>query len=145
MAQAGPDPAPSLQPRGFPNQMGQELYLGPADVLQFAAWSGDCNPLHVDPDAAHRSSFGRPVVHGVLTTLRALDCAPSSPHEPIRSITVEFRHPVHPDQPFTIEPLAADGGFAFALRTSNETATVVRVNETPSRPILPSDWVRRAS
>lgn len=46
------------------------LTVGPITPVQlalFAAASGDHNPLHLDPDAARRSGFDRPVVHGMLT------------------------------------------------------------------------------
>ena len=36
------------------------------DVEAFAALSGDRNPLHLDPDYAARTEFGRPVAHGML-------------------------------------------------------------------------------
>lgn len=36
------------------------------DIRAFAAVSGDYNPLHLDPDFARRTPFGRPVAHGVL-------------------------------------------------------------------------------
>lgn len=36
------------------------------DVQMFAEVTGDDNPIHVDPEYAKRSRFGKPVVHGVL-------------------------------------------------------------------------------
>lgn len=36
------------------------------DIAGFAAISGDYSPLHVDPDYAARTEFGRNVVHGML-------------------------------------------------------------------------------
>ena len=45
-----------------------------ADFDRFARLSGDANPIHVDPEFAARSRFGRPVAHGMLlvAVLRAL-------------------------------------------------------------------------
>lgn len=45
-----------------------------ADFDRFAKLSGDHNPIHVDPEFAARSRFGRTVAHGVLlmTVLRGL-------------------------------------------------------------------------
>ena len=36
------------------------------DVQGFAALSGDFNPLHLDAEFARKTTFGRPVVHGML-------------------------------------------------------------------------------
>ena len=42
--------------------------ISAADVDAFAAFSGDRNPLHFDPDFASRTRAGGLIVHGGLTT-----------------------------------------------------------------------------
>lgn len=37
------------------------------DVRRFAELTGDFNPVHVDPAFARRTSFGKPIVHGMLS------------------------------------------------------------------------------
>jgi len=44
-----------------------------ADQEEFAAISGDCNPMHMDALAARRTMAGFPVVHGIHTLLWSLD------------------------------------------------------------------------
>lgn len=41
--------------------------------LNFASWSGDFNPVHVDPLYARRSMYGEQVAHGVNVLLLALN------------------------------------------------------------------------
>lgn len=41
--------------------------ITPVQLALFAAASGDHNPLHLDPEAARRAGFERPLVHGMLT------------------------------------------------------------------------------
>lgn len=61
------------------------------DQLAFAGFSGDFNPLHVDPLAARRTTFGRPVVHGIHLLLWALA---ESGGGPLQRLSVLFRNPV---------------------------------------------------
>lgn len=44
-----------------------EHLLTAADVAAFAALTGDDNPLHLDPQFAASTPFGRPIAHGMLT------------------------------------------------------------------------------
>lgn len=64
----------------------------------FAALSGDFNPLHVDPIYSRRLQFGRPVIHGIHHLLRACDKVFSQYRltEPVQigSIKAMFPNPV---------------------------------------------------
>jgi acyl dehydratase len=40
------------------------LRFTPADQRAFARWSGDFNPVHLDPVAARLVAAGEPIVHG---------------------------------------------------------------------------------
>jgi hypothetical protein len=59
---------------------------------QFAALSGDQNPMHMDRVAARRTQAGLPVVHGVHTLLWALESLVASSHivSPLIGIKVKF-------------------------------------------------------
>jgi len=66
------------------------------DVLAFAQLTGDCNPLHTDPE--YPSRFGQPIVHGMLVAslIPALfaQCCPGSIY---LSQNVKFLSPVYLD------------------------------------------------
>jgi len=50
-----------------------------ADVLSFAALTGDKHPIHYDDEYARTTRFGRPIVHGLhLMALTAVGAAPLS-------------------------------------------------------------------
>jgi len=78
------------------------------DQMAFAALSGDYNPLHVDPLAARRTPFGRPVVHGVHLVLWALQQAKTGPLE---RLSVLFRNPVCVGDSVTVA--VADGSISI--------------------------------
>jgi acyl dehydratase len=46
-----------------------------ADLTSFADWSGDRNPIHLDPAAARAAGFDNVVAHGVLGLALALGLA----------------------------------------------------------------------
>ena len=65
------------------------------DQDDFARWSGDYNPLHVDAGFAARTYPGSPVVHGMHLVLWALDqwCR-CNPDEALSGFRVTFKKPV---------------------------------------------------
>jgi 3-hydroxybutyryl-CoA dehydratase len=71
--------------------------ISEADVLAFAAVSGDFNPVHVDAAAAAQSPFGERIVHGMLTAslLSALVASElPGPGAIYLSQTLQFLRPV---------------------------------------------------
>ena len=52
-------------------QVGQEASMSrvvsEADIVAYAALSGDYNPLHLDPDYASRTIFKERIAHGILS------------------------------------------------------------------------------
>jgi len=58
---------------------GEPRKITAADVLAFAALTGDKHPIHYDDEYAKTTWFGRPIVHGLhLMALTALGAAPIS-------------------------------------------------------------------
>jgi hypothetical protein len=72
------------------------------DQTNFAALSGDRNPMHVDALAARRLMFGVPVVHGANLVLWALECAMDSPRQ-IKTVNAQFNQAVRIGQCVQLE------------------------------------------
>jgi FkbH-like protein len=69
-------------------------------VLDFARWTGDCNPIHVDPVAAKESAFGGNICHGMLVLIESLahwDPELSKLPRKLESLDVQFRSEVRPE------------------------------------------------
>lgn len=49
-----------------PTHVEETFLLGQEDFDQFAALSGDRNPIHVDPEYSSNTRFGATVSHGML-------------------------------------------------------------------------------
>ena len=78
--------------------------IGEADVLLFAAVSGDNYPLHVDEEYAKTTRFGRRVAHGLLTAslLSATNgMLLQKPGGISLSQTLRFLRPVYPGDTIT--------------------------------------------
>jgi 3-hydroxybutyryl-CoA dehydratase len=87
---------------------GRPRKITEADVLSFAALTGDNHPIHYDEAYASSTRFGRPIVHGLhLMALTALGAAPLS--EQLRDSMIalleqqaSFRKPVFKED--TVRP-----------------------------------------
>jgi hypothetical protein len=73
--------------------------------LLFSNYSGDYNPVHIDPIYARRSMYGQQVVHGINTFLLALEffCEKTNSILNFRSIEVKFLKPVFLNEEFDIK------------------------------------------
>jgi acyl dehydratase/NAD(P)-dependent dehydrogenase (short-subunit alcohol dehydrogenase family) len=107
-----------------------------ADQRDFAAASGDSNPIHVDPVAARRLAFAEPIVHGVHLALWALDgvvAELAAAGVQIERLTVNFKHPVTLGSPVEVfHRVTDDGAHVIEIRTADCTCTSCRV--------VLSDW-----
>jgi len=57
----------TLETAALPRELAiVEMMTGPDAVARYAALTADFNPIHLDPDFAAKTSFGRPIVHGTL-------------------------------------------------------------------------------
>jgi hypothetical protein len=99
-----------------------------ADQEDFARWSGDWNPIHMDPLAARRSVAGAPVVHGVHLLLWALDevLRDTAVLLPV-GIRADFRKFVLVGQPVSLEPGGErDDQPSWRLSTADGVVATVR-------------------
>jgi 3-hydroxybutyryl-CoA dehydratase len=87
---------------------GRSRKISEADVLSFAALTGDKHPIHYDDEYAKTTRFGRPIIHGLhLMALTALGAAPLSErlkHSMIALLEQQasFQKPVFKDD--TVQP-----------------------------------------
>jgi acyl dehydratase len=58
-----------------------------ADVVAFAGFSGDTNPVHLDHDFARGTPFRRPIAHGLLVMSAAGGLATHAP--PLRALALQ--------------------------------------------------------
>lgn len=99
------------------------LLVTHADVTAFAAASHDVSPLHVDAAYARRTSFGRPVVHGVRALLGAMSfVAPRG--DVVSKVTADFQGPVFEDAP--CEVTIDDKGAKVKLSVHDGTRLLMR-------------------
>lgn len=103
-----------------------------ADQEAFARWSGDRNPIHMDPLAARRSMAGAPVVHGMHLLLWTLDEALSDPEQMAAGIRADFRKFVLLGQSVSLEKGSDRTGQA-RWRLLTDDGVVATVQFRPSK------------
>jgi acyl dehydratase len=69
------------------------LHTPPADTMRrYAEVSGDHNPIHLDPAAAHAAGLPAPILHGLYTMAQVARCASrAGGGRQLRKLTVDFR------------------------------------------------------
>ena len=99
-----------------------------ADQIDFAALSGDRNPLHIDPLVSRRLLFGRWVVHGVHTLLWALDayCAQAGESVALASLNVEFKAPVSPGDECSVSVAEKRGRIVLEVKSGGRRSMVAK-------------------
>lgn len=65
-----------------------------ADLELFSQASGDRNPLHLSPEYARRTSYGRQVLFGALGAMAALGHVPTEISRRIASVQADFYRPL---------------------------------------------------
>jgi len=85
--------------------------------------SGDLNPLHLDPAAAKRGGFDRPILHGLCTYGIATRSLVNGPLEGdvnrLKEFKARFSSAVYPGDRLTTEGWKTDSGYIIQARTEN--------------------------
>ena len=116
------------------------------DIQQFADWSGDHNPLHVDPAAARRTVFGQTVVHGMLSAIRALNAPLLSRAEGVRALDIEFRSAVFPETSCTLVATPDADGTGTAIMSGDAQLVAIHVNRGGAAERVPDvSWMAKAT
>lgn len=84
--------------------------INQSSQLLFSNFSGDFNPVHVDPIYARRSMYGEQVVHGINTLLLALNyfSQKTKNNFQINKIDVKFIKPVFLDSKFDFKIISKE-------------------------------------
>jgi NAD(P)-dependent dehydrogenase (short-subunit alcohol dehydrogenase family) len=75
-------------------QLVEQIRFNAQDVELFREASHDVNPLHTSAAYARRTSYGEPVVYGILGTLAALSLLPERPGRVISEVALTFLGPI---------------------------------------------------
>jgi acyl dehydratase len=102
------------------------LRFSPRDLEQFAAASGDRNPLHLSTDYARRTPWGQPVVFGVLSALGSLAHLAVPPQRRVGRLELDFARPVFAGVDYRVVVGPADAARA-SLQVCEGSDVVVRL------------------
>jgi len=108
--------------------------IGEADVLLFAAVSGDNYPLHVDAEYAKTTRFGQRAVHGMLSASLASTVVGLLLQKPggiYVQQTLHFRRPV-----FLGDTLTATAEVTELLPAERRMRIHVRVTNQHGKPVV---------
>jgi len=123
---------------GEPGPKGEEVESPPGAEPNFALTdrvatnqaalyrlSGDLNPLHIDPAAAKRSGFDKPILHGLCTygfAVRSVVMGPlQGKVDRLREFRARFSAPVHAGDTLTTNGWAWRGGYLIQMESQNGT------------------------
>ncbi len=96
------------------------------DQQAFADWSGDYNPMHLDPVQARRTMAGAPVVHGVHALLWAYDTALHARPglASFKAAQITFKRFIHLDQTVELAVSEDARGYRLEVRVDGEAAVI---------------------
>jgi acyl dehydratase/NAD(P)-dependent dehydrogenase (short-subunit alcohol dehydrogenase family) len=118
----------------------------------FAFFSGDRNPIHLDAIQARRTQAGQPVVHGMHAVLWALDViARNQALRPVTQLKVEFQKLIYVGDQVTLETisqndaairleLSVDGLVVTSLKLTFGKARLEIARTAPTSAVHEHSW-----
>jgi acyl dehydratase len=127
----GGDPGPKADPLNPPEGVDPDFsisYQVPENQALIYRLSGDLNPLHLDPVAAKRGGFEKPILHGLCTygfAARAIVNGPLEGEvERLRGFRARFSDSVYPGDTLTTQGWKVKEGYLIQVRT--QSSVVIR-------------------
>ncbi len=114
------------------------------DLERFAEWSGDRNPLHLDSTFAGRTSFGRPITHGMLTVIEALRSVSKESYQSFKSLEIEFHGAVYPNESYQVKSAFEKKQLSVEVLGGVKPALIIRADfgkENSSQQDRDLSWV----
>jgi acyl dehydratase len=105
-----------------------------ADLVRYAAASGDWNPIHWDHESARGAGLPGTIVHGLLMAAWMANavCRFTASSDPLRSLEVRFRSPLRPAVAAEVTgTVSGDGLCDLVLATGDERLVTGRIGVTP--------------
>jgi hypothetical protein len=123
-----------ISPSSTPGKILATRIFTLSDQLDFARFSGDYNPIHVDETFARRTLAGRCIVHGMHGVLWALDALALAENLSANAFKIRFVRPVFLDQEVicTWDP----NHCRLTITADGAVLTTIAVNVDVIRPIL---------
>jgi acyl dehydratase len=95
------------------------------DQQDFAKFSGDVNPIHLDAVYSRRTTYGQCIVHGVHSLLWALDSLYRICSEDISKVSISFLHPIFLGETIICE---WNGNRKLAIKSDDTTLATITFN-----------------
>ena len=118
----GPKAEPIIPPEGVQPDFSFSCIVAENQAALYRL-SGDLNPLHLDPAAAKRGGFDRPILHGLCTYGIATKSLVNGPLNGdvnrLKEFKARFSSTVYPGDTLTTEGWKTDGGFIIQAKTEN--------------------------
>ena len=81
----------------------EKIQFSEVDQKIFSELSNDYNPIHLDKKYSYKTIFNKPIIYGILLTLKSLDNLKIKKRQKINYIKTEFINFVNINDLITIE------------------------------------------